>query len=490
MKIVTRVEKQVGETNNSVLIGGYEAIHGIPSKYKYQVGLDECKYVRVSRDELLSSMKSSRMFNNVVEKECKKFYLGLENTKAKLATSETLLMKKEIKVDQKKEVDTTQDKVIAIKNDRAGQISLGSFKGTSTELLELTSRLLKKQRGSKPFSGKEEIEDMAFVHSIGREISVAAPTVSTERPPHQKSSLLVKSPQRRPISHYPRPKSCALPRSQLLMTNPNEEISLSRPTPALEEDPTKKRPLTAFMKENSMGNYKSMEKVSELSRGPQSAHHNRSEELLDLPRPSSHRRVDNFLRNTISALKTITPKDIMGDVQGGQIHSNNSQDKGFGLRVMSARSIDDKKVSSTQASRAQMHKLKSSDWRVMSTNKILAMSEVAALCSSKERKTAQLFTQQSGDYTQRLRMQGQDRVLVIHKKGNENIRIQGHGISDGSTKHIIIDSPTDRDHKSATLEIRSIEGDGCCSPPLAASTKNVSPKKKPIIVRPVTAAQH
>lgn len=76
------VEKQIGEIGQGALIGGYEALKGEKSDFCFKVSLNNCKYVRVSREELLNVMRTSRYFSTVVTEECFKFYQKLKQLKA------------------------------------------------------------------------------------------------------------------------------------------------------------------------------------------------------------------------------------------------------------------------------------------------------------------------------------------------------------------------------------------------------------------------
>jgi len=76
------VEKQIGEIGQGALIGGYEALKGEKSDFCFKVSLNNCKYVRVSREELLNVMRTSRYFSTVVAQECLKFYQKLKQIKA------------------------------------------------------------------------------------------------------------------------------------------------------------------------------------------------------------------------------------------------------------------------------------------------------------------------------------------------------------------------------------------------------------------------
>lgn len=68
------IEKMIGELSYGLLIGGYEALKGIPSKYSIRAGLDGCHYVRVTRDELLNVRRTSRIFTTIVDAQCLKLH--------------------------------------------------------------------------------------------------------------------------------------------------------------------------------------------------------------------------------------------------------------------------------------------------------------------------------------------------------------------------------------------------------------------------------
>ena len=76
------VEKQIGEIGQGALIGGYEALKGEKSDFCFKVSLNNCKYVRVSREELLNVMRTSRYFSTIVTQECFKFFQKLNQIKA------------------------------------------------------------------------------------------------------------------------------------------------------------------------------------------------------------------------------------------------------------------------------------------------------------------------------------------------------------------------------------------------------------------------
>lgn len=81
------VEKLIGELSFGVLIGGYEALKGIPSRVNIRAGLEGCQYVRVTRDELLNVRRTSRIFTTIVDAQCLRLHDLLSDLKKKAFSS-------------------------------------------------------------------------------------------------------------------------------------------------------------------------------------------------------------------------------------------------------------------------------------------------------------------------------------------------------------------------------------------------------------------
>ena len=54
------------------MLGGFEAVHGKKSRYRFVVGIEGCKFVQIQRDDLLNVMRTSRTFQLIIQAECRR----------------------------------------------------------------------------------------------------------------------------------------------------------------------------------------------------------------------------------------------------------------------------------------------------------------------------------------------------------------------------------------------------------------------------------
>ena len=66
------LQKHIGNVGVGMMLGGFDALHGKKSLYRYSVGIDDCKFVKIAREELLNVMRTSRTFQLTIQAECKR----------------------------------------------------------------------------------------------------------------------------------------------------------------------------------------------------------------------------------------------------------------------------------------------------------------------------------------------------------------------------------------------------------------------------------